>query len=80
MFRNTNYQFFYDFYISHQKYPPITFCSKIQNLLLSQSNPNKFDFYMTPEKRQMYELPFLFTHISYIDRKGSALSKTSSNK
>lgn len=58
--RVKNYREFFDYYSLHADYPPNSFCDTIKIYCLGYQNPNKFDFYMTPETREEFEIPNLF--------------------
>lgn len=62
--------------MSHRAWPPLSFCDMIKVNCLHQQNPNKFDFWMSPESRMGYVMPFLFTRISIIERNNNIFTSS----
>lgn len=55
-----NYDKHYNYYLVHKKFVPLKICDTIKCLLKGTQNPNTFDYYMEPEVRSKFVLPFLF--------------------
>lgn len=53
---------------------PQPFCVSMYHKAFNIPNPNKFDYFMSPEQRSDFQLPLLFTQIKLNDRHGSVIS------
>lgn len=63
--RFSNYEQHYNYFLLYNQFIPSSFCFNIKSCFYTVKNPNKFDYYMTIEKRVSYKLPYLFAIEEY---------------
>lgn len=71
--RYINFNYFYDYLEKKHKFPPLSSCNKIKNMIMNYPNENEFHFSMKPELRESYKLPYMFSIGSISVRSSSAL-------